>query len=67
MDDRLTALAARREAVGLPRLPENELTEVLAMLDDVTRGLAAMPEVSAIDPAVRFALAGAPREQGEER
>jgi hypothetical protein len=67
MDDRLAALAARREAMGFPPLPEDELTEVLAMLDDVARGLAAMPEVSAIDPAVRFGLAGAPHEDGAGR
>ena len=49
--------------MGLPPLPEDELSEVLALLDDVERGLAAMPEVSAIDPAVRFSAAGAPREE----
>ena len=63
MNDRLAALAARRKAMGLPPLPEDELSEVLALLDDVERGLAAMPEVSAIDPAVRFSAAGAPREE----
>ena len=62
MDDRLAALAARREAMGFPPLPQDELAEVLAMLDDMARGLAAMPEVSAIDPAVQFGLAGAPDE-----
>jgi hypothetical protein len=62
MNDRLAALAARRKAMGLPSLPEDELKEVLALLDDVERGLAAMPEVSAIDPAVRFSAAGAPRD-----
>jgi hypothetical protein len=53
--------------MGLPPLPEAELAEVLALLNNVERGLAAMPEVSAIEPAVRFAVAGAPREQGDER
>jgi hypothetical protein len=67
MDERLAALRARREAMGLPPLPEAELAEVLALLNNVERGLAAMPEVSAIEPAVRFAVAGAPREQGDER
>lgn len=57
MEDRLAALAARREAMGFPPLPESELIEVLEMLDSITGGLAAMPEVSAIDPAVRFAAA----------
>ena len=63
MDDRLAALSARREAMGLPPLPEDELSEVLTLLDDVERGLAAMPEVSAIDPAVRFNATGASREE----
>ena len=63
MDDRLAALSARREAKGLPPLREDELSEVLALLDDVEQGLAAMPEVSAIDPAVRFSAVGAPRDE----
>jgi hypothetical protein len=63
MDDRRASLVARREAMGLPPLPEDELSEVLALLEDVERGLAAMPEVSAIDPAVRFSATGAPREE----
>jgi len=67
MDDRLAALAARREAMGFAPLSESELAEVLAMLDDVAQGLAAMPEVSVIDPAVRFGLAGAPYEEGVGR
>ena len=67
MEERLAALAARREAMGFPPLPEDELSEVLALLDDVEQGLAAMPEVSAIDPAVRFSAAGAPREEGAGR
>lgn len=67
MNDRLAALAARREAMGAPPLAEDELAEVLAMLDDLERGLAAMPDVSAIDPAVRFDVADAPRDEGAER
>jgi hypothetical protein len=67
MNDRLAALAARRAVIGAPPLPENELAQVLAMLEDLEKGLARMPEVSAIDPAVRFSVARLPQDDGVER
>lgn len=67
MNDRLAALAARRAAIGAPPLPEDELAQVLAMLEDLEQGLARMPEVSAIDPAVRFAVARLPQDERAEQ
>jgi hypothetical protein len=67
MNDKLAALAARRAVIGAPPLPEGELAQVKALLEDLEQGLARMPDVSAIDPAVRFAVAGRPQDEGTER
>jgi hypothetical protein len=67
MNDKLAALAARRAVIGAPPLPEDELAQVMAMLEDLEQGLARMPDGSAIDPAVRFAVAGRPQDEGTER
>jgi hypothetical protein len=57
------ALRTQRAAMGAPELPEEELVQVQALVEELAAGLARMPEVSAIDPAVRFAVpAGSPAE-----
>jgi hypothetical protein len=65
MSNQLVGLAARREALSALPLPEEEVTAVAALLEELDCGLAAMPEVSAIDPAVHFAVSSAQANEGE--
>ncbi len=60
----LETLRLLRERTVEPAIADDELVRVHAMLDDIAAGLAAMPDVSAIEPATRFSVAPGARRNG---